>query len=412
MSDPEHVPLDSGRNGTEEIGEQTAQSVPKQSQVRGIKTMKVGISLLIAKANRTGLENVALNLIEQLSKMDTDDEFVIYANTRNLPWLSTISHRMRVVDVRLCPQRAMWFWEHLFFLTDRRTKEVDIVHFPISGGVVGYQGKFVLTLHDLKHYLYRDLVLLRRHLLWRVWCKLNTRKAAKIITVSEYVKKQILREFPVHSADIHVIANGVDKRFRPCAKTQAFREKYQLPERYVLFVGQTSTNKNIRRAIDAMNLVCKSHKTDHCFVIAGMPGEADADLRAYVRNSHLEKMILFLGYVDDNDLPQLYSNAALFLFPSITEGFGIPPLEAMRCGIPVVAARASSMPEVLGDAAIWVDPLSVDSIAEGINTGLLDQNARNRAIARGLFRAEQFSWEKMALETMKVYREATVSLQK
>ena len=374
--------------------------------------MKVGISLLIARAHHTGVENAALNLIEQFNKMDTDDEFVIYANTRTLPWLSTISHRMRVVDVRLPSQRLLWLWEHLFFLTDRFTKEVDIVHFPIGGGVVGYPGRFVLTIHDLKHYLNRDLVLLRRHLLWCVWCKSNIKRAAKIITVSEYVKEQILREFPVHSADIQVIANGVDQRFKPCAKTQVFREKYQLPERYVLFVGATSANKNIRRAIDAINLVRNSHRTDHCFVIAGMPGEADASLKAYVRNNHLEDTARFIGYVDDNDLPQLYSNAALFLFPSITEGFGIPPLEAMRCAIPVVAAQASSMPEVLGDAAIWVDPLSVESIAEGISTGLFDQNVRNRARARGLSRAEQFSWEKMALETMKVYREATASLRK
>jgi alpha-1,3-rhamnosyl/mannosyltransferase len=110
--------------------------------------------------------------------------------------------------------------------------------------------------------------------------------------------------------------------------------------------------------------------------------------------------------VDDNDLPQLYANAELFLFPSIMEGFGIPPLEAMRCGIPVVAAATSCLPEVLGDAAIWVNPLSVESIAEGVATALLDKNARNRAIAKGLSRAEQFSWEKMASETVNVYREA------
>jgi glycosyltransferase involved in cell wall biosynthesis len=372
--------------------------------------MKIGISLLIARAHHTGVENAALNLIEQLSKLETDDEFVIYADTRSLPWLSTLSHRVRVIDVRLPSQRLLWLWEHLFFLTDPRTKEVDIVHFPIGGGVLGYRGRFVLTMHDLKHYLDRELVLLRRHLLWRIWCKCNIKRAAKIITVSEYVKKQILQEFPIHSTDIQVVANGVDRRFRPCAQSQAFREKYRLPERYILFVGATSTNKNLQRAVDAITVVCKSHKTDHCFVIAGMPGEADASLKAYVRNNHLENTVRFLGYVDDNDLPQLYSNAALFLFPSITEGFGIPPLEAMRCAIPVVAAHASCLPEVLGDAAIWVDPLSVDSIAEGISTGLFDQNVRNRAIEKGLSRAEQFSWEKMALETMKVYREATVCL--
>jgi glycosyltransferase involved in cell wall biosynthesis len=185
-----------------------------------------------------------------------------------------------------------------------------------------------------------------------------------------------------------------------------FREKYHLPERYVLFVGATTASKNIRRAIDAVNLVRDRCHLDHRFIVAGLPGEDDAALKRYVSRNHLEDTIRFMGYVGDDDLPQLYANAQLFLFPSITEGFGIPPLEAMRCGIPVVAASASCMPEVLGDAAIWVNPLSVESIAEGIATALLDKDARSRAIAKGLSRAEQFTWEKMASETVKVYREA------
>lgn len=368
--------------------------------------MKIGISLLSAMSHRTGVESAAFNLIMQLGGLDGEDEYVVYANTRNLPWLSNVPGRIRVIDVRLSCRRSLWTWEHLFFLTSQRPKEVDVVHFPIGGGVVGYRGKFVLTIHDLKHYLNRDLVKLRRHLLWRVWYKANVKRAVKIITVSEHVKRDILREFPVRSDSIRVIPNGVDQRFKPCAASQVFRAKYQLPERYVLFVGQTATNKNIRRAIDAVNLVRDRYSLDHQFIVAGMPGEDDARLKKYVNSNNLRDTVRFIGYVDDNDLPQLYANAELFLFPSITEGFGIPPLEAMRCGIPVVAAHASCMPEVLGDAAIWVNPLSVESIAEGVTTALLDKNARSRAIAKGLSRAEQFRWEKMASETVTVYREA------
>lgn len=370
--------------------------------------MKIGISLLYARSHRTGVENTAFNLIMQLSRMESDDEYVIYADTRSQPWLSGVSGRVRVIDVRLSRRGAPWVWEHLFFLTSQRPKEVDVVHFPFGGGVVGYRGKFVLTIHDLTLYSHRELVKLRRHLLWRVWYKANVKRAAKIITVSEHVKRDILRDFPVRSDSIRVIPNGVDRRFRPCAGTQVFRDKYHLPERYVLFVGTTSPNKNIRRAIDAVNLVRNRHGLDHQFIVAGLPGGDDAALKRYVASNRLRDTVRFLGYVDDNDLPQLYANAELFLFPSIMEGFGIPPLEAMRCGIPVVAAATSCLPEVLGDAAIWVNPLCVESIAEGVATALLDKDARNRAIAKGLSRAEQFSWEKMASETVNVYREAAV----
>lgn len=371
--------------------------------------MRIGISLLSAMQHRTGVENVALNLVIELSRTEGDDEFVIYADTRRLPWLASVPSRIRVVDVRLSCGRALWLWEHLFFLTSRRPREVDVVHFPIGGGVVGYRGRFVLTIHDLKHYLNRDLVKLRRYLLWRALFKANVKRAARIIAVSEHVKKDIVREFPVVSDTVRVIANGVDRRFRPCAGTREFKDKYCLPARYILFVGQTTANKNLRRAIDAVKLVRDRCNLDHRFIVAGLPGEDDAALKRYVSANHLQDAVRFIGYVADDDLPQLYANAELFLFPSITEGFGIPPLEAMRCGIPVVAARASCMPEVLGDAAIWVDPFSVESIAEGITSGLLDENARSGLVAKGLSRAEQFSWEKMASETLKVYREAASS---
>jgi glycosyltransferase involved in cell wall biosynthesis len=371
--------------------------------------MKIGISLLSARSRRTGVENAAFNLITQLGRMDSEDEYVVYADRRNLPWLSDIPGRIRVLDVKLSYGRSLWTWEHLFFLTSQRPGEVDIVHFPIGGGVLGYRGKFILTVHDLKHYSNRELVKLRRHLLWRVWCKSNLHRAAKIITVSEHVKRDILREFPISSGSIRVIPNGVDQRFTPTAGSQAFRAKYQLPERYVLFVGQTQSNKNLRRAIEAVTLVRKKYGLDHQFIVAGFPSEDDARLKKYVNSKNLRDTVRFIGYVDDDDLPELYSNADLFLFPSLTEGFGIPPLEAMRCGVPVVAAHASCLPEVLGDAPIWVDPLSVESIAEGVGTALLDKNVRSRAIAKGLSRGEQFSWANMASETVNVYREVAGS---
>lgn len=367
--------------------------------------MKIGISLLSARSRLTGVENTAFNLIAHLNTMESPDEYVIYADTRNLPWLSSVSGRIPVIDVRLSCRWAPWIWEHLFFLTSGHPKRVDVVHFPIGGGVVGYRGKFVLTIHDLIRYSHRELVKLRRYLLWQVWCRANIKRAARIITVSAHVKADILREFSVRSENVRVIPNGVNRRFKPSAATQVFRDKYRLPDRYVLFIGTTSLNKNIKRAIDAMSLVRDQYSLDHQLIVAGMPGDDDADLKKYVNSNQLQGAVQFLGYVHDDDLPQLYANSELFLFPSIMEGFGIPPLEAMRCGIPVVAAETSCLPEVLGDAAIWVDPRCVDSIAKGIATALLDKNARNEAIAKGVSRAEQYSWEKSAAETAKLYRE-------
>ena len=367
--------------------------------------MKIGISLLCARKNRTGVENVTFNLIKQLSKIDNDNKYIIYSNKQTREGISREANRFEVVDVKLSGKRYLWVWEHLFFLMNRKHKEIDFLHFPIGGGVIGYRGKFILTIHDLKHYRRQNLVKLRRHVLNRLWFNANIKRAEMIIAVSEYVKNDILRTFDIPEESIRVIYNGVDDRYRPCGRSIAFRSRYELPREYILFVGQTAPSKNIRRAIDAVKLIRDKYNLVYPFVVAGPPGEEDWLLKSYVEKNNLENMVRFYGYIVDDDMPQLYSNSKLFLFPSITEGFGIPPLEAMSCGIPVVAARTASMPEILGDAAILVNPFSVDSIAEGIRKALADKDDTNKMIKRGLLRAKDFSWEKMTLETLKVYKE-------
>ncbi|MFC2165940.1 glycosyltransferase family 4 protein [Acidobacteriota bacterium] len=367
--------------------------------------MKIGISLLCARKNRTGLENVAFNLIKQLSQIDNDNKYVIYTNKQIREWVSPKDSSIQVVDVTLSCRRYLWVWEHLYFLTHRKNEEIDLLHFPISGGVVGYKGKFILTVHDLKHYRMKNLVKLRRHVLNRFWYNANIKRAKMIITVSEYVKNDVLKNFNIPEENIRVIYNGVDDRFRPCEGSSGFRSKYKLPSDYILFVGQTTPSKNIRRAIDAVKLVREKYNFDCPFVVAGPQGEEDELLKKYVKNNNLENIVQFCGYIADDDMPKLYSNSKLFLSPSITEGFGLPMLEAVSCGIPVVAANTASMPEILGDAAIWVDPFSVDSIAEGIRKALVDKDDTSKMIKRGLLRVKDFSWEKMTRETLRVYSE-------
>lgn len=367
--------------------------------------MTVGISLLQVRIPYTGVEKASIRLVERLAAAGLGGEIVVFADTRTLPEVAALAGNLRVVHIALPSRRLLWLWEHLFFLFDRRARCVDVVHFPIGGGVVGYRRKFILTIHDLKHYLNRELVLLHRHLLWRIWGKLNFRRASVIITISEYVQGEVLCEFKLDRASVRVVKNGVDLRFRPCDATPEFRNRYHLPQRYILFVGATSPNKNLKRGIEGVAQALHGREEAACFVIAGSEGEADAELKEWVGGCGLDRLVRFLGYIDDDDLPELYANARLFLFPSINEGFGIPPLEAMRSGVPVVAGRISSMPEILGDAPIWVDPLSIVSIADGVNRGLFDEGARQAAITRGFAQAGEYSWEKMASQTLEIYRE-------
>jgi len=371
--------------------------------------MRIGISLLACKRHRTGTDNVSFNLVRHLAKVDRKNEYVIFVNAENRSWFPVLPDRWKVVYVKLTAHRVCWVWEHLFFHFDPRAKGLDLVHFPNVAGVVGYRGKFVVTIHDLKHYLRPDPVRFRRYLLHSVLYKTNVPKASMIITISHYVKNQIVRHFSVPPEKVRVIYNGIDTRFKPMPKSDIFKASYSLPQKYLLYVGTTDKNKNLRRMIEAFSRVRNKNRLNHHLVIAGSQGSEHNNLRAYVKYLGLEDIVHFTGYFPDEALPDLYSNASVFLFASLDEGFGIPPLEAMACGTPVVASNTTASPEVLGESAILVDPVSVASITIGIESLLLDSSLREKYEKQGLAKARLFSWEQMAQMVVKVYDAAVAS---
>jgi len=184
------------------------------------------------------------------------------------------------------------------------------------------------------------------------------------------------------------------------------RQRYRLPEQFLLYLGTIEPRKNIQALIKAYALLCREKGFCHKLVLAGDMGWKNEGLRELIQGLSLEDSIRFTGYVEDSDLPALYTLADLFVFPSLYEGFGLPVLEAMACGLPVVTSNVSSLPEVAGDAAVLIDPHSLDAIADGMRRMLVDRELRTKCIERGFERAKMFTWEKCAKETVAVFREA------
>jgi glycosyltransferase involved in cell wall biosynthesis len=327
--------------------------------------MRIGISLLGAKRERTGIENVTFNLLQALSEIDDKNEYVIFTNRQSRDGFSLPAGRFGIVNVKLTFRRCVWLWEHLFFHLDPRRRGLDLVHFPLLGGVVGYRGKNVLTIHDLNDYWGRYNAKLRQRLLCVAWYKTNIPRANMVVTVSQEVKNQILKHFAVAPNRVRVVYNGVDERFKPLPKSASFKTFYHLPSEYILFVGSSYGNKNIRRMIEAFQVARHEQRLAHHLVIAGGPGNEEASLQAFVEKNGLGNVVHFVGYFPDQDLPKLYNHAALFVFPALSEGFGLPPLEAMACGTPVVASDIPVLREVLGESALFVDPYSVQNMASG-----------------------------------------------
>ncbi|HEX7588463.1 MAG TPA: glycosyltransferase family 1 protein, partial [Anaerolineae bacterium] len=221
--------------------------------------------------------------------------------------------------------------------------------------------------------------------------------------------RDIVRHLGIDATRVYVVYLAASPEYRPVADTSAVRRKYALPEKYLLYLGGFDQRKNVRVIIEAFARLSEFYERGYRLVLAGVNLGMDSILfpnpQRIARQAGLpDEAIQFLGWVDEGDKPALYSGAAVFMFASLYEGFGLPPLEAMACGVPVVSSNASSLPEVVGDAGIYVSPDDVAGWAKAMHTVLTD-GARQAAMReRGLARAKEFSWERAARETFAVYQ--------
>jgi glycosyltransferase involved in cell wall biosynthesis len=244
----------------------------------------------------------------------------------------------------------------------------------------------------------------------RTSMSLAARRATRVLTVSESSKRDIMRFFGTQPDKIDVIYNAYDDRFGVEPREEdvvRVRERYQLHDEFVLYAGNVKPHKNLERLIEAFHLV-RNRGLDHLkLVLIGDEISKYAALRRAVHRLQLHKYVRFLGYLPEETLAVMYRLAGVFVFPSLYEGFGLPPLEAMASGTPVVTSNVSSLPEVAGDAALLVDPYDPVAIADGIYRVLTDERLRREMRRKGLARAAQFSWETSARRVREIYQEVS-----
>ena len=291
-----------------------------------------------------------------------------------------------------------------------RRLRVDIFHGMDHVGIplVGRSGKYVVTVHDVIPLILPETFTLRHRLVVRLALARVRRKADLVVVPSHAVKRDVVRRVGLPEDRVVVTHEGCEPRFRPVRSAAARRDvaaRYGLPPRYVLAVGTLEPRKNLTTLLEAFARLRRDGEVDADLrlVLAGARGWLDEPIFATVRSLGLEDAVRFTGFVDDADLPAVYSGAALFVFPSLHEGFGLPLLEAMACGVPVVTSNISSMPEVAGDAAVLVDPRDTDGLAAAIARLLRDEALRDRLREAGIARARQFSWEATARRTLDAY---------
>jgi len=375
--------------------------------------MKIGIEgQRLYRERKHGMDMVALELINELQKLDKNNEYVVFIkpNVDNRIFEQTANFKF--VELGGGPYPA---WEQFALPKAARREGCDILHCTSNTAPLNPGMPLVITLHDI---IYMESIsifkkggtwyqkfgnMYRRFVVPRVM-----RKSDKIITVSEFEKNRIKDFFGFPADDDRVVAiyNGVSKHFRKIddqKELQRVKEHYHLPDRFLFFLGNTDPKKNTKGVLKAFSDYLKKTGDDMFLVMLDYEQSAMEKLLSEIGDKELKSRIILTGYVINTDLPAIYNLCKVFLYPSLRESFGIPMLEAMRCGTPVITSNTSCMPEVSGGAACIINPYKPEEITAGIEKILSDETYRKEIIEKGFRQSAKFSWKNMAQEVLELY---------
>ncbi len=361
--------------------------------------LRVAIDARPLTTSRAGVATYCRGLAYGLRRCTGDERIVLYAKEAAPPGLDLDPLRWRAFPAPL--------WLPLAVPRALRAGRVDVFHGTNHMAPPLSPVPTVITVHDLSALTMSHYHTWRNRLLTVPQMLASLRAATRLIAVSRATTRDLERLPGIDAARIRVVHEAAAPGLAPAtqAAIDELVARLSLPERFVLYLGALEPRKNVLGLVRAIGQL-RAGGEELTLVIAGAEGWRNDDVGAEVRRLGLAEVVRFAGYVPPDDLPALYGAATAFVYPSFFEGFGLPPLEAMACGVPVVCSNTSSLPEVVGDAALTVDPRSIDGLAGAIRRVLQDAELRERLRAAGLDRARHFSWERAARETCAVYHEA------
>lgn len=368
---------------------------------------KIGIDARFCTAKATGIGRHVFELIQGIAEIDKENEFHVFLNEEQY-------------EAFICPGKNFYkyktqakhysFAEQINFWRQLESHKFDLMVFPHFNAPLLYSRPFVVTIHDLTLHKFpggkkRDII---SKLAYRLLIHTVVRKAKHCFAVSENTKKDMMKYLKVPEEKVHVCYNGVSQRFSPIHDIKClgkFRKKHQLPENYILYTGVFRSHKNIERLIDAYAL-CKEkyQKFQHSLVLAGPHDSASTNIPERIKRHGLEKDIFLTGFFPEEEMQELYSASTAYIFPSLYEGFGIPPIEAMQCEIPVACSNTSSLPEVCGDAVLYFDPYNTEEMSEALFKVISNKKLRKDLVEKGKKQSQKFSWKDMVEKMYRVYK--------
>jgi len=364
------------------------------------------IAIDARKLHDYGIGTYVRNVLRYLGRIDRENEYVLLCRPADCETVRALGENFRAVPE---PSGNYSLKEQIRLPMTLRRIGADVFHAPHYVLPPLLPCPAVVTIHDCIHLMFPEYLPNRAAYLYaRTFMTLAAKRSARVLTVSEASKRDILHFFHVPAAKVEVIYNAIDDRFdrEPDAvDVERVRQRYQLNDPFLLYAGNIKPHKNVDRVIEAFARLKKRGHEALKLLIIGDEISKSPQLRRAVHRLQLHQQVRFLGFVPDATLAVLYRLADVFVFPSLYEGFGLPPLEAMASGTPVVTSNVSSLPEVVGDAALLVDPRDAEAIAAAIERILTDEPLRRALIQKGLGRSHEFSWERSVRRIRDVYLE-------
>lgn len=356
--------------------------------------------------NLVGVGQFAFNVVSQLEKIDTKNQYIIYLKDKPV---KTFPPERTGWNYKIFGPGKLWTQFALPIKLFTQREKLDIFFTPSHYASRFCPSPSVISIMDLWHHLHPEQFKKEDIYKLKKWEAYSVKRAKHIIAISEFTKAEIVRFYQYPEDKITVAYPGYTKfKVHPAAggtklKVEEIKKRYGINGDYLLYIGTLQPKKNIEGLIKAFSLLTTDHYPLITLVIAGKKGWLYGEIFELVKKLNLEEKVILTGFIDEEDKPYLLSGAQAFVFPSFYEGFGIPVLEAMSLGVPCVISKEGSLPEIGGDAAIYCDPYSIESIAEAMGKMLsLNQKQRNEIISAGKKQAEGFSWENCAKKILAV----------
>lgn len=374
--------------------------------------MRIGIDCSLVPGEKVGVGQYSYNLIKALSKIDKENKYLLYPTFyyifhpgyKNCKLIDNGNFKTAFKHIPKLALKFLWFFSMEFLLGN-----VDLVH-SMTYCAPTFKDKkkrLVVTIYDVSFITNPEC-----HMQANIkHCLQGTKDAIKnadaIIAISNHTKMDLIKYLDAPEDTITVTHLAADEAFSRIEEKnilEKVRKKYSLPYNFVLFVGSLEPRKNVQTLLRAYALTSQMFKNKYKLAIVGGKGWLNDQIKSLVEELKISDNVYFTEYVAQEDLPAIYSMASVFVYPSLYEGFGLPVLEAMACGTPVITSNVSSIPEVAGDAAVLVDPANEEELSLAIKQVLDDEALRKSLSIRGVNRAKTFSWERCARETLEVYR--------